>query len=80
MSISHQYLLGLTTVSNIISETCNALWKCLHKEVIPPRLTKEDWLNIATGFEEKCEFTHCIGAIDGKHIVVQVCNIFIGFI
>ncbi|XP_029170002.1 putative nuclease HARBI1 [Nylanderia fulva] len=70
-SMSYQYLLGLTTVSNIISETCDALWSVLSKHVLPYPLTKEKWLNISKEFEEVWNFNHCIGAIDGKHVVIQ---------
>lgn len=41
-SMSYQYLIGLTTVSNIINETCNAIWSTLQKKVLPPSLKKED--------------------------------------
>jgi len=34
-SISYQYLIGLTTVSNIIDETCTAIWSNLQKDVFP---------------------------------------------
>ncbi|XP_077280679.1 uncharacterized protein LOC143907665 [Temnothorax americanus] len=42
--ISYQYLLGCTTISNIISETCEAIWNMLCPVVLPSSLTKEDWL------------------------------------
>lgn len=71
-SMSYQYLLGLTTVSNIISETCNVLWSVLSKEVLSYPFTKDKWLNISKNFENLWNFNHCIGAIDGKHIVIQV--------
>lgn len=31
----------------------------------------EQWLNIAQQFEEKWNYPHCLGAIDGKHCVLQ---------
>ncbi|XP_046991873.1 protein ALP1-like [Schistocerca americana] len=31
---------------------------------------EEDWLRIASGFESKWQFPHCLGAIDGKHIII----------
>lgn len=71
-SISYQYLVGLTTVCNIIEETCNIIWTSLQKKVLPSHLTKDDWLNIAIDFETKWNFNHCIGAIDGKHVLLQV--------
>ena len=29
------------------------------------------WLDIATKFDNKWNFPHCLGAIDGKHIIIQ---------
>lgn len=29
------------------------------------------WLEVSKGFEDKWHLPHCIGAIDGKHIVKQ---------
>lgn len=71
MSLSYQYLIGLTTVTNIIKETCNAIWVCLQKKVLPSSFTENEWLNIAYEFEQTWNFPHCIGAIDGKHILIQ---------
>lgn len=36
-----------------------------------PSPTEEMWLNTARRFEERWNFPHCIGAWDGKHIVIQ---------
>jgi hypothetical protein len=33
--------------------------------------TSQEWLTIAKGFEELWNFPHCLGALDGKHIVIQ---------
>jgi len=71
-SIQYHYLRGLTTISDIIKETCGAIWDCLHSLVLPASLTIENWLSKAKDFEELWNFNHCIGAIDGKHIVIQV--------
>ncbi|XP_071580664.1 uncharacterized protein [Temnothorax nylanderi] len=74
-SLHYQYLIGLTTVTNIISETCQAIWNCLQPEVLPSNIDKNGWLRIAKEFEDLWNFrlrlNHCIGAIDGKHIVIQ---------
>lgn len=71
-SMSYHYLVGLTTVSVIIGETCAALWSCLHEEVLPARLSVNSWQDIAADFEDLWNFNHCIGAIDGKHVVIEV--------
>ncbi|XP_011690497.1 PREDICTED: putative nuclease HARBI1 [Wasmannia auropunctata] len=73
-SMSYQYLIGVTTVSNIIRETCKAIWNRLCPLVLPPALSERDWLDIASDFEELTNFIHCIGAIDGKHVTIQCPN------
>ncbi|RLU22293.1 hypothetical protein DMN91_004571 [Ooceraea biroi] len=62
----------LGIVTTIIQETCKALRTCLSKEVLPYPLKTIDWINIAKEFENKWDFNHCIGAIDGKHVVIQI--------
>ena len=32
---------------------------------------KKEWLDIAAEFDNKWNFSHCLGAIDGKHIIIQ---------
>jgi len=72
MSMHYQYLVGLTTVSAIISETCAVIWKKLCPLVLPLIINTEEWLRIAKTFNDIWNFPHCIGAIDGKHVVIQV--------
>ncbi|XP_029667638.1 putative nuclease HARBI1 [Formica exsecta] len=69
-SISYAFRIGISTVPKIVSETCEVLWNSLHESVMPPT-NKESWLRIADEFKEKWNFPHCIGAIDGKHVVIQ---------
>lgn len=33
--------------------------------------TSEEWKKIAVQFDKKWNFPHCLGALDGKHIVIQ---------
>ncbi|XP_012522028.1 protein ALP1-like [Monomorium pharaonis] len=73
-SMSYQYLVEVPTVSNIIHDTCAALWDCLNPIVLPNKLQEKDWLDIANNFEIKCNFAHCIGAIDGKRVIIQCPN------
>lgn len=71
--MSYQYLLDLSLVNEIIIETCEALWNSLHHEMLPSKLTNNNWLDISKEFEEMSNFKHCVGAIDAKHILIQVC-------
>lgn len=71
MSLKYQYYIDQSTITNIITETCKALWEVL-MPIILAKLTYDDWKKIAEDFEVKCHFPHCIGAVDGKHVVIQV--------
>lgn len=70
-SIAYSFRLGATTVSNVISRVCGALWDNLNDEFV--KIPDEDgWLKISEDFELKWNFPHCLGAIDGKHVCIQV--------
>lgn len=69
-TISYEYRLGVSTVSNIVKETCEAIWLALNDEFLPTP-NEDMWKKIATDFEEKWQFPNCIGAIDGRHIRIQ---------
>jgi len=63
------YRIGLSTISNIIREVCESLWIKFKQSCLPP--IKEELLDkVAIEFEERANFPHVIGAIDGKHIRV----------
>ncbi|XP_011705567.1 PREDICTED: uncharacterized protein LOC105460769, partial [Wasmannia auropunctata] len=70
MSMKYQYYIAQPTISKIIVETCNELWDTL-MPIVLKKPVYDEWENIAEGFEIKCHFPHCLGAIDGKHVVVQ---------
>lgn len=58
-------------MSNIIRETTKVIWNILSAEVFI-KCTSKEWKEIAKDFEKRWNFPHCIGAIDGKHVVLQV--------
>lgn len=64
--------MNLTSAIKIIRETCEVIWTVLVNTVMPGKLTKENWLKISDGFETRWNFNHCIGAIDGKRIEIEV--------
>ncbi|RVE47831.1 hypothetical protein evm_007586 [Chilo suppressalis] len=70
---SYQCLKFSTIISpqalgRIIPETCAAIYEVLKKDFIPFPDTSAKWKQIAEHFEERWNFPHCLGAIDGKHI------------
>lgn len=69
-SIAFSFRLGHSTVTKIVEETSEALWKSLSNYIKAPS-TQNEWLKIASDFWELWNFPMCCGAIDGKHIVMQ---------
>ncbi|KAJ0169817.1 hypothetical protein K1T71_014423 [Dendrolimus kikuchii] len=69
-TISFSYRLGGCTVSNIVTQLCEQIWKILQPEYIPVLSTKS-WLEIADAFQTIWGFPNCLGSINGKHIVIK---------
>lgn len=69
--MSYDFGVGTSTVSQIISETCKALWSKLAPLVLPVPKSK-DWEESENNFRRKWNFPNCVGAIDGKHVLIQV--------
>ncbi|XP_069616939.1 uncharacterized protein [Ranitomeya imitator] len=66
-SLEFQLRIGISTLSGIVVDTCQALWDVLHEEFIPLP-TPEIWQENAEKFWEICNFPNCLGAVDGKYI------------
>jgi len=71
-TIATSYRISPTTVGRIIRETCQAIWVVLkEKRYLEVPCKKDEWIQIASEFNERWNFPNCLGAIDGKHIVIQ---------
>lgn len=53
-----------------MEEVCDALWNRL-QPVFMPTPDEAMWRHIEQGFRNVLNFPHCIGAIDGKHVLIQ---------
>ena len=71
-TISFSYRVGLSTVAGIINNTCRAIWDLLQPQYMPIP-SRPEWKKnlISDEFERVWNFPHCVGAIDGNHIVEQ---------
>ena len=69
-TIGFSYRIGKSTIVKIIPEVCEALWHRL-QPVFMPVPKQDDWTEIADGFLNRWQFPNCIGAIDGKHVLIQ---------
>ena len=66
------YRIRPTAVSRIIIETCDAIWTSLKRMYFlnfPSNFS--EWKSVAQEFESKWNFLHAVGALDGKHVVMQ---------
>ena len=72
LSIASSFRVSPPTVSRIISETCSVIWDelCSRGFLEVPN-TELKWRRIAKEFETRWNFPHCLGCIDGKHVVMQ---------
>ena len=55
----------------MVKEVCEALWDSLQPDFVKMPSTEEEWLAVSREYEQMWNFPNCIGAIDGKHVVIQ---------
>lgn len=68
-TIAFNYRMGESTVAKSIKDTCAAInRRMMDTHLAKP--TEQEWRNIATKFSNRWNFPNCIGAIDGKHILL----------
>ena len=70
-TIAFSYQVGHSTVCGIIKETCIAIWNALKPVYLKAPSNEQQWKRITRDFEHQWNFPNCIGAIDGKHVVIQ---------
>lgn len=71
-TIASSYRVSPPTVSRIVRETCEVIWYELNeRNFLKVPSTEDSWRKVADAFETKWNFPHCLGAIDGKHVVMQ---------
>ena len=68
-TLAGRFRLGISTVHKCIKKTCKAIWNILSCTYMKP--PTKDWVNIEKSFFTQWNFPNCIGAVDGKHIVIQ---------
>lgn len=69
-TIAFSYRLGHSTVQSIILDVCSAINKKLQTKFIPtPSIS--DWERISEEFWTKWSFPNCIGALEGKQLVID---------
>ena len=70
-SLSFQYRISISAISYIVKGCCKAVVECLTPDFIKVPATKAEWLNVSKRFEDRWNYPHALGAIDGKHVRIQ---------
>ncbi|KAH6932988.1 hypothetical protein HPB50_011244 [Hyalomma asiaticum] len=65
------FLNGHSTACNTVSSVCKALWDVLGPVYVACPSSADEWLQIASEFEELWNMPHCVGEIDGKHVAIE---------
>ena len=59
------------TIGKFVPKVCDAIIEEYAAEVFCTPTTMDGWLEIAKGFQERWNFPHVCGAIDGKHVGIR---------
>ena len=70
-SLSFQFRIGTTTISQIVMEVCVAIYRLFGNEYLKTPNTAGKWNEIAELFYSRWNIPNNTGAIDGKMIVMQ---------
>ena len=68
--IAYNFRIGVSTARQIILDVCTAIWDAL-ASIHMPVPSEVEWHSIADDFFARWNFPNCIGAIDGKHVMIQ---------
>eukprot|EP00794_Sanderia_malayensis_P020795 gene20795-22833_t len=60
-----------SAVSSILRETFEAIWDVLHPKYLTYPKDSNDWRYLAKEFAEQWNFPNCLGAVDGKHVMIE---------
>lgn len=62
-SLHYQFYIGASTISRIVYDVCDVLYKNLQPEFMIVPETAEEWVEVSKGFANRWNFPNCIGMI-----------------
>lgn len=68
--MAYTFRMGESTVRKIVYKTCEAIWDQLQPREMP-QPSEQMWKETEKKFWQRWNFPNLIGAIDGKHVVIQ---------
>ena len=69
-TIAYNFRIGVSTARQLILDVCTAIWDALASRHLQVP-SEAEWHSIAEDFYVRWNFPNYIGAIDGKHIMIQ---------
>ncbi|XP_040174386.1 putative nuclease HARBI1 [Anopheles arabiensis] len=69
-SLEYAFRIFAQAISKFVPQVCDCLVEVLRNYVKLPT-NSDEWMKIVQGFEEKWNFPHTLGAIDGKHVMIK---------
>ena len=69
--LMYAFRVSRNSISLFVPEVCEAIYSAYKDEVMPGKITEEDWLRISAEFERVWNLPHVCGALDGKHIRIK---------
>ena len=73
-SLEYQFRLSRRSISRIVSNVAQALIGVFQKQYLRTPSNAEEWMVISEKFFQRWNFPNLIGAVDGKHIVLEQPN------
>ena len=70
-SVAYSFRVAFNAVCIFIPEVCQAVIDEYSSEVLVCPTTPDGWKEVALGFQNRWNFPHVIGAIDGKHVAIR---------
>jgi hypothetical protein len=70
-SLMYGFRVPHNTISLLIPEVCRAIVAEYAEEVITCPTTEAEWRQVADLFERRWNFSHVLGALDGKHVAMR---------
>lgn len=71
ISLYFQFRFSRAAISNIVKQVSKTISRNMQPIYLKVPSTAKEWLAIPQQFEERWQFPNCLGATDGKHLIMQ---------